>query len=267
MKLRDNPYRIFVSSKTPAGLYARQKWLEEAGTQSWKSDFDETVHNLYAGQDRDGSRHHSSIETVHRLFGLHLTVREPDERTNAAMEWLLNKNHDDKVTGSVSNISGVTGSQLGGLPFTPSRMNMLEIGATLFLSSIFGRAEDARVISLYNETIREERKVFWNDPGTASNLFRALVVHPFFQKEPIVSDAVKSLRFFQEESGGWGEQLSFYQVINALAHLDSPDADKQLENAFRKLLTTQNADGSWGDDQPEWNTFLVVHALRNKGLL
>jgi hypothetical protein len=55
--------------------------------------------------------------------------------------------------------------------------------------------------------------------------------------------------------------------VNALAHLDSPDVDEQLDKAFRKLITIQNADGSWSDYQPEWNTFLVVHALRNKGLL
>ena len=39
MKLRYNPYQIFVSSKTPAGLYARKKWLEEPATISWKHDY------------------------------------------------------------------------------------------------------------------------------------------------------------------------------------------------------------------------------------
>jgi hypothetical protein len=267
MKLKNETYRIFMSSKTPAGLYARKKWLGEAGSQPWKVDFKETVNRLYAGQDSDGSWHQSSIETIQRLFGLHLTVREPDERTDTAMEWLLSKKHSEDLSSPALDKGGIAGDQLNGLPFIPSRMVMFEIGASLFLATILGYADDPRVISLYRNTIREERTVFWNDPGTASNLFRAFVVHPIFQKDSIVREAVKSLRFFQDGSGAWGERLPFYQLVNALAHLDSHDVDEQLENAFRKLITIQNEDGSWSDDQPEWNTFLVVHAFKNKGLL
>ena len=34
MKLHFDPYQIFRFSRTPPGLYARQKWLEEAGTKT-----------------------------------------------------------------------------------------------------------------------------------------------------------------------------------------------------------------------------------------
>jgi hypothetical protein len=40
MKLRYDPYQIFRFSKTPIGLYARQKWLGEADTDQWKIDFE-----------------------------------------------------------------------------------------------------------------------------------------------------------------------------------------------------------------------------------
>ena len=96
---------------------------------------------------------------------------------------------------------------------------------------------------------------------------RALVVHPLFKQDPLVSEVVKSLRLLQYDEGDWGWRVPFYQTVNALAHLESTDADRQLEKAFGKLANTQNEDGSWGTDQPEWNTFLVVHALRNKGVL
>ncbi|MFC1875714.1 hypothetical protein ACFL2E_00345 [Thermodesulfobacteriota bacterium] len=43
MKLRYDPYQIFRGSKTPAGLYARQKWLEEADTPEWQKDFQEKI--------------------------------------------------------------------------------------------------------------------------------------------------------------------------------------------------------------------------------
>jgi len=37
--------------------------------------------------------------------------------------------------------------------------------------------------------------------------------------------------------------------------------------ALMILSNTQNVDGSWGDEDREWNTFLVVHALKNKACL
>lgn len=43
MKLRYDPYQVFRFSKTPVSLYARQKWLGEAGTSQWKIDFKESV--------------------------------------------------------------------------------------------------------------------------------------------------------------------------------------------------------------------------------
>jgi hypothetical protein len=46
-----------------------------------------------------------------------------------------------------------------------------------------------------------------------------------------------------------------------------PGVDEQLEKAFAYLIKSQNEDGTWGAMEQEWNTFLAVHALRNKSLL
>ena len=78
------------SSRTPVGLYVRQKWIGEQKDSRWKSDFDATVDLLLAGQSADGSWNHSLITTIRRLFGLHLTVRNPIEPINKALDWLLN---------------------------------------------------------------------------------------------------------------------------------------------------------------------------------
>ena len=64
---RYDPLAVFRESKTPTGLYARKRWLEES-SRSWKTGFQETVEFLKAGQDRDGSWNHSVLETVKRLF-------------------------------------------------------------------------------------------------------------------------------------------------------------------------------------------------------
>ena len=99
------------------------------------------------------------------------------------------------------------------------------------------------------------------------NIFRALVVHPTYAHESLTAEVVDIYAGMQEEDGGWGNHLPFYQTVNALAHLNSPEADAQLERAFSRLFATQHGDGAWGRLDREWNTFLSIHALKNKGLL
>ena len=75
------------------------------------------------------------------------------------------------------------------------------------------------------------------------------------------------LERLQKATGDWGKSIPFYQTVNALAHLKSPKAKIQLEKAFVQLFETQTDDGSWSCSEPEWNTFLTIHALKNKGRL
>ena len=84
MKLRSDPYQIFQFSKTPAGLYARQKWLGEVQSGQWKNDFQETVDVLLSDQSPDGSWHQDTAATLKHLFGLHLTVRSANAQIEAA---------------------------------------------------------------------------------------------------------------------------------------------------------------------------------------
>lgn len=86
----NNPLEIFKASKTPAGIYARKKWLDEAETSSFQNDFKETVATLMTGQSANGSWFQSPVETVRSLFGLHLTVRDRTEYVDKAMQ-LKNK--------------------------------------------------------------------------------------------------------------------------------------------------------------------------------
>lgn len=92
------------------------------------------------------------------------------------------------------------------------------------------------------------------------------MVHPLYSKDTATSLFVQYLSEKQTESGDWGEGLPFHQTLNALAHLGGPQVDEQLDKAFLRLTKTQNANGTWGETESEWNTFLAVHALKNKGL-
>ena len=266
MPLRYDPYAVFRFSKTPPGLYARQKWLEESGSAAWRADFQKTVAALRAGQFPDGSWNRSKRETISRLFGLHLTVRESDAFIASGLDWLLKGLCLPKPADSRSDRQVPDDSGLKGLPFVPGDPAMLGWGATLFLAAIFGRQHDPAVVGMYRKMCSHffRRRSVWSDPLTASNLFRALVVHPEFSRSDTVQAAVQQLANLQTDAGDWQAPLPFYQTLNALAHLDFPTADRQLERAFDRLAASQNKDGSWGRSDPEWNTFLAVHALRNK---
>jgi hypothetical protein len=269
MKLRYDPYHVFRFSKTPAGLYARQKWLGEAETDRWKIDFKETVAALLADQLPDGSWSCSSIKTIKCLFGLHLTVRSSTAQIDAALAWLLGKIdlQAEKIHVGVEDVTAVAPSE--GLPFIKSRPDMFLTGATLFLSSIFGRQSNPDVLALYQRLNEEgiKNKGRWFDEASTHNVFRAMVVHPVFAKNKATALAVEHLAVLQTDTGAWDHDLPFYQTLNALTHLDLHQAEIQLEKAFGLLFENQNSDGTWSLDEPEWNTFLTIHALKNKGLL
>jgi hypothetical protein len=269
MKLRNDPYQVFRFSRTPAGLYARQKWLGEAESSQWKTDFEETVAVLLSDQSPDGSWHHETAATIKHLFGLHLTVRSSNAQIEAALTWLLGsiEVQPEKVHVSAGEIA--SNIDLKGLPFVPSRPDMFLTGATLFLAAIFGRENDPDVLAVYRwlSSLGIKNKGLWFDRHCSHNIFRALVVHPVFAKDKATELAVDYHADLQKNDGAWGDDLSFYQTLNALAHLDLPQAEMQLEKAFERLYEAQNHDGSWSASEPEWNTFLAVHALKNKGIL
>ena len=269
MKPRNDPYQVFRYSKTPAGLYARQKWLGEAERSQWKTDFQETIGVLLADQSPDGTWHHETVATIKHLFGLHLTVRSSNAQVESALNWLL-ENIDiqkDRIQVSAEDVTPIV--DLTELPFVPSRPDMLLTAATLFLATIFDRAKDPKVLALYRWLSKHgiKNKGLWFDRHCSHNIFRALVVHPVFAKDKATELAVEYHANLQKNDGAWGDDLSFYQTINALAHLNLPQAETQLERAFERLYETQNRDGTWSQSEPEWNTFLAIHALKNKGLL
>ena len=269
MKLRYDPHQVFRFSKTPVGLYARQKWLGEAETPQWKIDFKQTVSVLLADQLPDGSWSRSTIKTIKHLFGLHLTVRSSTAQIDAALSWLLGKVAllAEGIHAAVEDPIAYT--DLEGLPFITSRLGMLLTAAALFLSSIFGHQNDPDVLDLYQWLSAEglKNRGRWFDEASTHNVLRAMVVHPVFAKDKATALAVEHLADLQTDTGTWEHDFPFYQTLNALAHLELHQAEIQLEKAFELPFEEQNSDGTLSYDEPEWNTFLTIHALKSKGLM
>ena len=268
-QLRFDPYGVFRASRTPAGLYARKKWLGEENDTLWKAGFDSAVNALLAGQSQDGSWGGSILQTIQRLFGLHLTIRYPNEPIDKALDWLLDVALKKLQCTRRDIAEPFSNKDLRGLPFTPGCSGLLVTGAALFLATIFERHGDSRILAAYGwlNEVGVQREGRWCGWSCSNNMLRAFVVHPKFSKSRAAVLAVKGLAHAQYSTGRWPVQVPFYQTVNALAHLDLADAHGQIKKAFEHLLRTQNKDGTWGKVQKEWNTFLVIHALRNKGLL
>jgi hypothetical protein len=255
-----DPLQVFAGSKTPAGLYARQKWRHEESEESWASDFNDTVKALRTGQLANGSWSNSEVNTIQRLFGLHLTVREPDKSIELALDWLLSKNS----LSCIPVMSQIPPEEIFySLPFSNGCREHFVICAGLFLANCFGQGEARNVTSLYDRIADEieAKDGNWCRLGCANNALRAFVVHKRYSRSRAASLMVHYLGCRQLASGRWKGKTPLYMTFNALAHLDSANARHQCITAAESIVKIQNKDGSWGRMQKEWNTFLVVHAL------
>jgi hypothetical protein len=269
MRLPYDPFQIFQNSRTPAGLYARKKWLDQGREKGWKSDYDKTVSELFQGQAGDGSWDQSVLGTIRRLFGLHLTVRERTGPIGKSLRWLLECCSAQFPKKRIPLHDRLTYQTLIHLPFSPGCSGYFLYGATLFLSSIFGMEKDERVLFMYQALAETGMKNNgrWCGLSCANNILRAFVVHPDFATHKATRRAVDALALEQEPSGLWRRPVPFYRTVNAMAHLNFKTAGAQLEAAFKRLYGTQNRDGTWGGAGKEWNTFLIVHALKNYGVI
>jgi hypothetical protein len=269
VRLHYNPFQIFKASKTPAGLYARQKWLDESGTVQWQNDFHETLHALMSGQSDDGSWNQSLFETIRCLFGLHLTRRNKTEEIEKALDWLMKHTLNHNSSTIAFPIAPASPDAFAGLPFVPGQTHVSLVCMTLFLTTVFQKGQEPNVLAHYHLLslwLAQNASVI----GTESdkiNALRALVVHPNYAEDGATAALVNDLGQIREPSGSWSDSIPFFRTVNALAHLHIEQANRQWDKAQAILCRTQNSDGSWGGEDREWNTFLVVHALKNKGCL
>lgn len=266
-RLRRDPLRVFKESKTPAGLYARKKWLGESGSSKWQNHFDQTVRFLLGGQSEDGSWGGSALETIHRLFDLHLTVRDRTEEIDRALGWLLRRTLRENL--SRMNDKPLSSRTLRALPFTEGSPRIFYLCAALFLATVFQHESGDEAFKGYRLLHRwvDEHSTGEADSADQSNALRALIVHPDYAENRETVTLIEHLARIQEPSGRWPAPVPFFQTINALGHSRLPLAHRQWMKTLDVLFETQNDDGSWGRQDAEWNTFLVVHALKNKGCL
>ena len=108
--------------------------------------------------------------------------------------------------------------------------------------------------------------IHWCGPWCDLNVLRVLIQHPSSAESATVKKAIELLEDKQTPRGTW-KGYSFYHLLHALSHSQLPSAQRQLEKALPTVLRRQNSDGSWGRTRKENQTFLVLDALNNVGIL
>lgn len=269
MILQFDPMQVFRFSKTPVGLYARQYWLSESQTPQWRHDFNYAIKMLYQGQSASGCWNNSLIDTIRHLFYLHLTIREQTQAVRAGLDWLLSTALDSPNNLLDRRREKYLVDEIRGLPFAHSRSGIFLTTASIFLAAVFGRHNDQHVLATFDKLDRESIQTggYWHGWASLTNVLRAFAVHPTYARSGSVVLAVNALANAQTPEGNWISSVPLFKTINALAHLNMPQADRQFGRALARLTRTQSHDGSWGRIEPEWSTFLVVHALKRKGIL
>ena len=161
----------------------------------------------------------------------------------------------------------IRNNSLRGLPFSEGCSGYFLYSATLFLSSVFGKDKDSRIRLFYEwfDKLGIKNSGKWCGWSCSNNTLRAFIVHPEYSHSLSVKFFIESLQAVQNISGKWEKGISFYSTLNALAHIKTFEVDGQLDAAFKRTLRKQNSDGTWGIKGSEWYTFLVIHAMKNRG--
>ena len=106
----------------------------------------------------------------------------------------------------------------------------------------------------------EEREDFAVD----EQYFACLCVHPVYAGE---AASIKLVPGWPRAERPGSAEAVFFVTLNTLSRLNSETAHRLWLRAIPLLETTQRKDGTWGLHDHEWNTFLVVEALKNKKCL
>jgi squalene cyclase len=95
---------------------------------------------------------------------------------------------------------------------------------------------------------------------------RILIEHPLSQESKQVENGLKYLARRQTSTGSW-KGFPLGHTFHALSRSPYALAKKQLERALPSAIRRQNKDGSWGKKNRETETFLVLDALKNMGVV
>ncbi|MGD8507126.1 MAG: hypothetical protein PVF15_10770 [Candidatus Bathyarchaeota archaeon] len=269
-ELKIDPLNYVVNLKSPIGVHLRRyvfKKETDADLALKKKLYEKTV----ADQSTDGSWGQLFVRTANNLWNLALLGCDAEDGSvRKGLEWLLSiqrhqyRGHPGFFHSNNKKDPSVMRSTFYG-EFGPGCTIFYQTAYAVHLLHIFGFDDNSQV----QRAIRSYLQ-FWSPKWCGSwctiNVLRILIEHPLSRESKQAESGLKYLARRQTKRGAW-KAFPFYHTFHALSRANHALAKKQLRKAFPLVVNRQNEDGSWGRKEQGTETFLVLDALKNAGVL
>ena len=268
MVFKVDPFNYVAKLESPIGVYLRKEVFKKASNADvmLKKKLDERIAQ---GQSTNGSWDQLFVHTANNLWNLALLgYNAEDASVRQGLEWLLSiQRHEYHgypgffCSDNQKDASTMRSTFYG--EFGPGCTIFYQTAYAVHLFHIFGFDENKQVQRAVNSYLQFWRPT-WCSAWCTINVLRMLIEHPLSKESKQSEDGVKYLARRQTKTGAW-KGFPFYHTLHALSRSSNELAKKQVKKALPSALKRQNKDGSWGRQQPETETFLVLDALRNTG--
>lgn len=264
-RLKVDPLRYVDNLESPIGVYLRREMFRNEGKTD-ASMKKKLYDRIEAAQSPDGSWNQSFVTTANNLWDLWLLgYNAEDKTTRHGLEWLLSIqryqyhgypgffNTDNRKDPSLMR------SILYG-EFGPGCTIFYVTTYAVHLFHIYGFDGNSQV-----QTAVKSYLQFWRPNWCGSwcnlNVLCMLIEHPLSRESTQVEDGLRYFGRRQSRAGAW-KGYAFYHAFHALSRAKQDSAVKQVKKAMPTIIRRQNPDGSWGRQNQETNTYLVLDALK-----
>jgi len=269
-ELRVNPLNYVAGLESPIGVYLRREIFKKetkADTILERRLYEQTV----ADQSVDGSWNQLFVRTANNLWNLALLGYDAEDKSvKKGLEWLLSiQRHNYRgYPGFFHSTNRKDSSMMRSTfygEFGPGCTIFYQTTYAIHLFHIFGLHCNKQV----QTTVRSYLE-FWSPDWCGAwctiNVLRMLIEHPLSAESKQVNSGLDYFAKLQTKTGVW-KGFPFYHTFHALSRAKHTMAKEQLEKAFPSVVKRQNKDGSWGRKEHETETFLVLDALKNAGII
>ncbi len=269
-RLKTDSLDYVAMLEAPIGIYLRREIFKkesQADAALAKKFYDK----IAADQSPDGSWSQLFVHTANNLWNLALLGYKADDKSvRRGLEWVLSIQrhqyhgypgffHSDNRKDPGTMRATFYGE------FGPGCSIFYQTAYAVHLFHIFGFDENKQVRRTVNSYLQFWRPT-WCGAWCTINVLRVLIEHPLSRESKQAEDGVKYLARRQTRTGAW-RGFPFYHTLHALSRSNHELATKQMKKALPSITRRQNKDGSWGKKEPETETFLVLDALKNTGVL
>lgn len=279
MQLKATPLSAFARSDSPVALHVRRTFCGGSSRDDCTAGL--LADKLLAEQRPDGSWDGKVGKSIENLFALWL-LGTRNEQTRRAVNWLMETDrppmrctnadggrYDDMFFHTADRADHRHVSDMSGVPFTAGCAGFVKTGAAVFLALELnqgdpGRVERACATLSHLFIYRKGRPC----AGSCNmNLLVAMACDPGRFDPRSLKLALAWTGGHQKTDGSWAKGIPFYEMAYTLGRLPAKLGGSQLERCLTRALRIQHNDGTWGQAHRELDTFLMLPALRQAGLL